>query len=59
MNNLEQLDAISRAFKSTNAVMKKAITAGNLGDIGYLAHALADIQLQLEHVVEDMTPKNS
>ena len=59
MNNLEQLEAITEAFKKSNATMKKAITAGNLGDIGYIAHALADLQLQLEIVVDAMTPKNS
>lgn len=59
MNNLEQLAAISEAFKRSNATMKKAISAGNLGDAGYVAHALADLQLQLELVVDAMTPKNS
>lgn len=59
MNNLEQLEAISEAFKKANAAMKKAVSAGNLGDIGYIAHTLADLQLQLELVVDAMTPKNS
>ena len=56
MTNTETLKFLCRALKNAQASLKKAVFEGNLGQAGYHANTIGQIQEELATLADEIAP---